>query len=391
MGVGGIADCLSRIVFYRYVVRYIMTSPARTLSIAQTRERQDLSPGQKKFNTLIKKIEVQRKLLQAWQESIPLVQQRYAGEFVPLLKTFEQESAETARLLDQRFDKGGLGKGDRETLQMAICDLVVQLVHGDDGPEMRALFDKHSAVDFETTEKEAAQSFKAMAEDAFGLDLGDDDGTDSPEELMRRLQEQMQAREQKEPPEPQKARKPTARQLRQQAEDEKTSKSIRDVYRALASALHPDREPDPEERVRKTGLMQQVNQAYARKDLLGLLQLQLEVEQIDQNAINTMAEGRLKHFNKVLTEQLRELQDEILGVEEEMRMNLSLDPYERISPANIMKAFLSQVQRLQYDIYQLQAERQRMADATGLKRWLKQERARRRQTDAMFGDPYNFF
>ncbi len=47
------------------------------------------------------------------------------------------------------------------------------------------------------------------------------------------------------------------------------------------AVLHPDREPDEAERVRKTELMQRVNEAYSKKDLLQLVALQLEIEQID--------------------------------------------------------------------------------------------------------------
>ena len=49
------------------------------------------------------------------------------------------------------------------------------------------------------------------------------------------------------------------------------SQSVRDVYRKLVSALHPDREADGAERERKTALMQRANQAYERNDLLELL------------------------------------------------------------------------------------------------------------------------
>jgi hypothetical protein len=47
----------------------------------------------------------------------------------------------------------------------------------------------------------------------------------------------------------------------------------------LVAALHPDREPDEQERKRKTELMQRVNTSYGKKYLLLLLELQLEIEQ----------------------------------------------------------------------------------------------------------------
>jgi len=89
------------------------------------------------------------------------------------------------------------------------------------------------------------------------------------------------------------------------------SRAMREVFRKLASELHPDREPDPDERVRKTVLMQRVNQAYAAGDLLALLELQLSIEQIDASTLAGIAQDRLAHYNHVLEAQLQSLQDEL--------------------------------------------------------------------------------
>ncbi|WP_143605999.1 hypothetical protein [Variovorax sp. 54] len=58
---------------------------------------------------------------------------------------------------------------------------------------------------------------------------------------------------------------------------------MRDIFRKLASAPHPDRETDAQQRKVKTALMQKANQAYAANDLLALLELQLQL-QIDASA-----------------------------------------------------------------------------------------------------------
>lgn len=70
---------------------------------------------------------------------------------------------------------------------------------------------------------------------------------------------------------------------------------MRDIFRKLASALHPDRETDPAEHGRKTALMQRANVAYAANDLLGLLELQLEVDQIDQTGLDNLGDDRIKY------------------------------------------------------------------------------------------------
>ena len=79
---------------------------------------------------------------------------------------------------------------------------------------------------------------------------------------------------------------------------------MREVYRKLASALNPDRESDPIERERKTALMQRVNQDYARNNLLELMELQLELEHIDQDALKNISQDRLKHYNAIMKEQI---------------------------------------------------------------------------------------
>jgi len=58
-------------------------------------------------------------------------------------------------------------------------------------------------------------------------------------------------------------KKPAAHQLTQ-AQQMDARSAIRTIFRQLASALHPDREPDAQARERKTALMSEVNAAYEK-------------------------------------------------------------------------------------------------------------------------------
>ena len=89
------------------------------------------------------------------------------------------------------------------------------------------------------------------------------------------------------------------------------TRAVREAYRRLVSELHPDRETDPDAQTRKTELMQRVNQAYKAGDLLGLLEMQLSLEQIDAAALAGLADERLRHYVHVLEEQGRQLRDEL--------------------------------------------------------------------------------
>ena len=52
--------------------------------------------------------------------------------------------------------------------------------------------------------------------------------------------------------------------------------------------------------------MQRANAAYEAGDLLALLELQLQIEQVDLAHAANVAAEQVRHFNKVLAEQLRE-------------------------------------------------------------------------------------
>lgn len=94
---------------------------------------------------------------------------------------------------------------------------------------------------------------------------------------------------------PPKPRKKSAKTLAKEAakaqEEEQISLSIRGVPQTGQCAARY--EPDPAERERKTALMQRANEAYANKNLLQLLELQLELEHIDAAHLANLAPERL--------------------------------------------------------------------------------------------------
>lgn len=163
--------------------------------------------------------------------------------------------------------------------------------------------------------------------------------------------EQAQAARAQPPPRGRQAE--AARQRQQEAAQhaaqhaaQQASQSVREVFRKLASLLHPDREPDAAERARKTLLMQQANQAYQADDLLTLLTLQLQTEQIDGQHLAGLPDDRLNHYNQVLREQLRVLQQEVQACTEPYRMALGRAG-RQLSPAAVDAALAQDIALLQ--------------------------------------------
>ena len=361
---------------------------SHTLSIAAPGSTRVLSPGQKKFNALVQQIGVQRQLLAAWNEGLPPVQHRHAQEFVPLMDAYGDLNASLVRLLDQRADNKALSKTDKFFLHELICEMVGPLMHTPHAAEMKAIYNRHSAIDFDSKAKAAQDGLKQVVQDELGIDLqGQALDAASPEELLARVQAHIEAqmeahmaqqaaqREQARSKHQQARRKPSAKQAQAETEQANASQSIRAVYRKLASALHPDREPEITERARKTALMQRVNQAYQENDLLSLLQLQLEIEQIDQNALDGIAEDRLKHYNKVLGGQLEELQHAVQMLEHRFKRQYTVGPHERVNPATLVKVFVRHKQRLVADTQALQRQLKALGgDLKYFKLWLRQQR-----------------
>jgi hypothetical protein len=348
-----------------------------------------LSPQQKRFNTQVQRIAAQRKLLADWEEAAKACRARHAAEFAPLLATHHALLCELARWLDTEASPRKLSKTDRATLGEALAELAGDLADSarDEATRqaMKELYNRYAQADFDAEAGETAEianeMARAMAREIFGLDMDGVD-LDSPEEIARHVEEQMQARQAqaaraREAHQAQRrGRKPGARERKAQEEAQQASQSVREVYRKLASSLHPDRETDPVERERKTALMQRVNQAYAANKLLDLLQLQLEAEQIDPSHIADLGEERLKAYNRVLAEQLGELQQEVREAQARLCGEMGLDPYRSYKPTQLMAQLRLQIQYLQTDIHHLRQQlRTLREDPAELKSWLREQRA----------------
>jgi len=337
-----------------------------------------LTPAQKRFNTLIRQIEQARKTLAAWHDNVASYRQAYATVLRPMQTQLLAGSRQWVIALDALLDQRSWTKAERDTLRQLLCNAAGDLLeaHGED-PELKALFDKHAEVDFDTEQREAMLAMKGLTEALTGLDLGDEQGIETEDDLFARMEQGFQARAAAGQAEHEKKggrRRKSAAQQRREAEAQQATQSVREVFRKLASALHPDRETDPRQREQKTALMQRVNQAYAANDLLALLELQLEIEQIDASHIANASADRLKHYNKVLAEQLAELKAEAEHVEMEFRMQFGMEPGWGMNPRKLGALLEQTSRRWRAELNEQQREMRMLGDVAATKRWLKRQR-----------------
>ena len=332
--------------------------------------RAALSPAQKLFNKLIDRIAAQRQALQQWRDLVSRYQQRVATELAPVQGRLREKRLAMVRLLDEAAGHKSLSKSQRAK----VADL---LLEGHDD-ELVRVHDRYSEVSFEESQREDLDLAHAMAGSIFGVDLGDDHGARTPEELAQSIADKVNAARQAEAPQAPRGRKKSAkaaaRELQREQAAHGASRSLREVYRALASELHPDRETDAAERARKTALMQQANQAYEARDLLALLELQLSIEQIDPGAMAGLAQDRLAHYNLVLQEQLQRLQDELDELKAPFTTGLSLRALRDLTPAKALQSLDDDLHQLRLALDQIDADLLAFRDIKTLKNSLRHYR-----------------
>ena len=131
--------------------------------------------------------------------------------------------------------------------------------------------------------------------------------------------------------------------------------------------------------------MQRVNEAYEKRNLLQLLKLQLELEHIDQATVNNISEDRLKHYNKILKEQLEELDQEIFHVEGGFMAQFGINPFDSVSPGTIMRDLATEIAGVQHTIRDLKKDVIAFEDIKKVKAWLKKVRREAAKMDD-YGD-----
>lgn len=333
-----------------------------------------LSKEEITFNTLIKQIKTQREQFAAWENLHGIFQKKYSLELDPLLREMLEVKTKIVHRLDQINAEKGFSKIERSQIVALILDLTSALLDECDDAELKTVFDKYSHISHDEITAEKLTHLKTMLEMETGIELADDLDLNSPESVFQHIKEQLdtQAEEEQRSPQRKKTAKQLAKEQKQQAEEQHLSQSLREIYRKLASALHPDRESDAQERERKNALMQRVNQAHESGNLLQLLELQLEIEQIDANTINNLAPERLQRYNKILKEQLKDLRDQISQIEHGFRTQFDINPAIKLTPANALKRLNAEVISMEQGLVELRHDLKHLQDIKAAKVWLKQ-------------------
>lgn len=143
---------------------------------------------------------------------------------------------------------------------------------------------------------------------------------------------------------------------------------LRRLFRQLASALHPDREPDPRQRERKTALMAEANRAHGSGDLPALLRLQQQVLQAEP--ASQWDDARLAALVQLLRQQAADLERERAAQQQALAWEAGLPGGVPAREDTLAASREAAVQALEQACRDVRDTLARTTTSGGLQRWL---------------------
>ncbi|MDH5552461.1 MAG: hypothetical protein OEX82_03935 [Nitrosomonas sp.] len=335
-----------------------------------------LSPGQKRFNRLLARIDKLKGQLTEVQMMHDAHRPVFHQTLTPLRERHQALVRDMVLWLDERLQRKRLSAVQKRNAATILCSLSMQLaMQGDE--EMKIMHDKHSSESLAQIEQFAKDDMREMMESMLGEPLAEDESLETLEDLFRvgmeRLREADAAEEEAYQQLWEHSKKPSKAQLKAKVDQQEAETTLRKVFRQLVSALHPDRENDPGERTRKTTLMSEANAAYDRRDLVALLQIQLRTELTDTASIAKMANEKVASLSLLLKQQVEELENELYNRRHAAYDEFDLGTYETLSMANLQRNLRVKEAVLEKDLNAMQQDLQQLEDDKYFKRWLKDQ------------------
>ena len=355
-------------------------SPRKDISVSKAlARRKPAGKAQQRFRKLVANIERKREELRQWHAYQQRYNQRITTEVEPVRLELLEQQRQMAVLIDELLSQRGLSRVERAKLRdilMSLLDAVLSAGHDE---TLAALRKKHTSPSTRQDQRLQMELTESLLTDVLGLDVDENHGASTVEELLDHAHRKMEQRARSQraderecgPRARRSAAEDAVRAKRDQAAKE-VNPSLREVFRKLVSALHPDREPDPTERARKDQLMRRVNQAYDANDLLTLLGLQLEIEQIDAAHLASTSAERLAHYNQVLREQLTRLEAELASAIQPFQECMDHWSGRALTVAGVDRQLSKDIAQLQEAVRELTQDRAIFRDPARLRARLRQ-------------------
>lgn len=354
------------------------------------------SAAQKRFNTLMASIDTKQALLATLRQAMDTHGPAHRQTMHTLEERNQSLLTGMVRLLDAHIQaptkpRTGLTSNQKQQATRMLLSLCEQIAPPYDA-DITAAWERYLPPEDEDDARPQQQA-QELLESVLGEDFAQGRSFDSPEDMLRAAmefeQQKWQAAQEKRDAKRaarQAQKGPTAKEQAAAQKELDAQSALRTVFRQLASALHPDREPDETLRKQKTALMSEVNAAYERKDLSALLRMQLQTELVDASKAAALSDTRLKAMCDLLTEQHRALEQDIMQVRHHMEAEFGYRAYAPYQEHALLDCMRQTHEELQDDLQCMQADLERVQDEKALKAWLKEQVRASKQQAALADD-----
>ena len=339
---------------------------------------QALSAAARAYNLQLTRIDKLKSQLAEMDALAQQHRQELHNAVEPLRRRLAQDQRSLALALNEHLQGKLLSRVQADTARTLLCRLARGLAEAGDAA-MRELHDRHSPRSLAQLKQDSADALRQRLEAVLGEPL-DDGGQDmSAEQLLRagmerlrRAQEEVQ-QERRDAAQARRERKKPGAAARQTGQHDADT-LLRRLFRQLASALHPDRETDPQARLHKTALMSEANAAYEKRDLVALLQIQARAELADPAGVQQLSDERLASLTLLLKAQVAALERERAARQSALADEFDLREGTSPNANTLLQRRIDQTRALESALAQLARDREQAGDPARLKRWLNAQR-----------------
>ncbi len=311
-----------------------MSSQNTSVIKIDTASGKSLNKQQQQFNTYTAKIENLKSEIVETKHQLDEANARIVKELLPIDNQIIQGNLNMLEILDRQHDSNNFKKPQKKIIAGMILDIATHLVLDRNNKDAIKYFDKYNDESFEEIAKQAEvdeKEFLKFYAKQHKINLDDiDSSEDMAEHLEEKIKEKFEQQSRKKISTKSKAQ--IDREEKKKEKEKNIHQTARSVYLELVKEFHPDLETDEEERKRKTEIMKNITLAYEKKDLFELLKLQLDYLQINSNSMSKLAElaeEKIKYFNHVLKDQIKNLQSEFSELIGEPSTYYKLSFYDR--------------------------------------------------------------
>lgn len=296
--------------------------PSTDLLILSNKPSQKISKEQSTFNKLVARINSIKSKIDSESVKMETLSKLFQSKIPGLAVEMGKSKIHLAKLLHQKRTEIKLTNAQNEKLDSIIfyfLDDAFSVIQPNE--EERSIYTYYAGESFEDREKSQQEYEKTiisqMFYEQFGVNidpslLNDDTNFKKLEDdLKKQIEEQANKHQNKHTRSPKKSKKQLEKEALENEKENIKNKSLRSIYLSLVKLLHPDTVQDEGLKKEKEETMKQVVMAYEKKDLLQLLQLEMQWLRSHEDILHNTDNNTLQAYIALLKEQAEQLEIEL--------------------------------------------------------------------------------